>query len=143
MKYLALILACLSFTATAQAQDTTSDDHEAAVRAAVMAYFEAGNIGDPDLAAQAFETENGVMFIRRSTEDGDEVIPRNLGDFAARFTRPMEGREGEIVEVKLINDEMAFAHFVFTMPDRTFNDFFLLYRLNDEWKIVGKAYTME
>lgn len=142
MKNIILVLFCMGLATAAQAQDADID-HEAGVRQAVLDYFEAGNIGDPDLARQAFETENGVMFVRRDSQEGDAVIPRNLGDFADRFTRPQEGREGEIVEIKIVNDEMAFAHFLFTTSDHTFNDFFLLYRLNDEWKIVSKAYTME
>lgn len=140
MKYIIFVFALLGLSGLASAQET---DHEAAVRQAVMDYFEAGNTGNPDLARQAFETENGIMFIQRSGDEGDRVETMNLGDFAARFTRAQEGREGEVVEVKLINDEMAFAHFLFTTPDRTFNDFFLLYRLDEEWKIVSKAFTME
>jgi len=143
MKYLIVLIAFIGMTGLASAQDAASIDHEAEVRAAVLAYFEAGNTGDPDLAREAFETENGVMFIQRPGEDGDQIQTMNLGDFADRFTRAQEGREGEIIEVKLINDEMAFAHFLFTTPDRTFNDFFLLYRLDDEWKIVSKAFTVE
>jgi len=141
MKFLMMAAAFLMLAGTASAQE--GDDAEAGVRAAVMAYFEAGNIGSPDLAREAFETENGVMFIQRSGDEGDMIRTMNLGDFADRFTRGQEGREGEILEVNIINDEMAFAHFLFTTPDRTFNDFFLLYNLNGEWKIVSKAFTME
>ena len=143
MKYLLFLTAFFTISGLASAQDSEPVDHEAGVRAAVIAYFEAGNTGDPDLARQAFETENGVMFIQRSGEEGDQIATMNLGDFADRFTRAQSGREGEIIDVKLVNDEMAFAHFLFTTPDRTYNDFFLLYRLDDEWKIVSKAFTME
>ena len=122
-----------------------AEEHEAAVRAAVMDYFEGGNAGDGERVASAFETEVGDMFIRRTGEDGtDRVSAMNLGEFASRFTAPIPfERQGEILEIRIVDDMMAFAHFSFTTPDRQFDDFFVLYRVNEAWRIVSKAYTVE
>ncbi|MCP2678035.1 nuclear transport factor 2 family protein [Maricaulaceae bacterium NA33B04] len=118
---------------------------ESGVRAAVMNYFETGNQGDPTLAERAFQTDVGDMFIRRTDEAGnDAVVAMNLGDFANRMTRPSPvERNGEILNIRILDETMAFAHFSFTAGERQFDDFFLLYLINDEWKIVSKAYTLE
>ena len=60
-------------TSAAFAQDEADVD---GVRAAVMAYFNAGNTGDPDLAREAFYTSTGDMFIYRNDEDGERVDAR-------------------------------------------------------------------
>lgn len=125
----------------AQAQDA---DPEAAVRAAVMDYFEGGNAGDAARVANAFATEVGAMYVRRSGENGDRLRAVNLGDFAARFQEPIPfEREGVIEEIRIVDDTMAFAHFNFTTPERQYDDFFLLYRIDGAWKIVSKAFTSE
>ena len=127
----------------AEAPETNS--HEAAIRAAVMDYFEGGNDGDSQRVAGAFETEVGDMFIRRPDETGaDTVMAMNLGEFAARLSDPIPvERIGEIEEIRIADDRMAFVHFAFTTPDRQYDDFFVLYRLGDDWKIVSKAFTVE
>ena len=120
-------------------------DAEAGVRAAVMDYFEGGNDGDSARVANAFEGEHGNMVMRRTGPDGvDTVGTMNLGEFASRFSRPIPySRAGEIVDVRIVDETMAFAHFSFTTPDRQYDDFFVLYLINDEWKIVTKTFTVE
>ncbi len=125
--------------------DAPDTGHEAAISAAIMDYFEGGNDGDGARVARAFETQVGDMFIRRSGEDGaDTVTAMNLGDFAGRFSTPIPfERTGEIEEIRIVDDAMAFVHFTFTTPDRQYDDFFVLYRLGEDWKIVSKAFTVE
>lgn len=143
--FAAALAASLVVTPTVLAQDGPQIDHEAAIRAAVMDYFEGGNDGDAARVARAFQTEVGDMFIRRTDEAGaDSVTAMNLGDFAARFSNPIPfERSGEIEEIRIVDDQMAFVHFAFTTPDRQFDDFFVLYRLGEDWKIVSKAFTVE
>lgn len=145
-----LVAAAITVLAAAPAfaQDTPdapNTGHEAAIRAAVMDYFEGGNDGDGARVARAFQTEVGDMFIRRSGEDGaDTVTAMNLGDFAGRFSAPIPfERTGEIEEIRIVDDAMAFVHFTFTTPDRQYDDFFTLYRMGEDWKIVSKAFTVE
>ncbi len=135
----------LALAAPAFADDHAHAGHEAAVRAAVMDYFEGGSDGDRARIDRAFQTDVGEMFIRRTGEDGrDYVEAMNLGVFAERIARPSPvERSGEIVEIRIVDDAMAFAHFSFTTPDRQFDDFFVLYLINNEWKIVTKAFTVE
>jgi len=117
---------------------------EDAVRAAVLDYFEGGNNGEPDRVAQGFDTENGHFYLRRSGEDGDTVRAWPLGEFAQVFTSaPPYERVGEFADIRIVDDRMAFVHFIITMPGREFDDFFLLYEINDEWKIVSKAASLE
>lgn len=131
----------LSAFGSAYAQDA---DPEAGVRAAVMDYFEGGNAGDAERVANAFATEVGAMYVRRSGQDGDQLRAMNLGEFAARFQDPIPfEREGVIEEIRIVDDTMAFAHFNFTTPERQYDDFFLLYRIDGAWKIVSKAFTSE
>jgi hypothetical protein len=145
-QFTALMLAGTALGAPAAAQDAEpTASHEAAVRAAVMDYFEGGNTGDSDRVARAFETEVGDMFIRRTNEAGADIVTTtNLGEFAGWFANPMPfERYGEIQDIRIVDDQMAFVHLAFTTPDRQFDDFFVLYRLGEDWKIVSKAYTVE
>ncbi len=126
----------------AQSDQAQSAADIAGVTEAVMAYVEAGNTGNPDLARQAFETETGVMFIRRPGDDDqpDHVDPVNLGAFADGFTRAAGERHVEIRDIRIIEGEMAWAHIYMTWGEREVDDMFLLYKLEDEWKIVAKSF---
>lgn len=138
-----LTLACFSllFAPLALAQPVSAQD---GVRAAIMDYFEGGNAGDPDRMANAFATEIGALYVRRAGPEGDELSSMTLGDFARRFENPIPfERDGVIEEIRIVDDSLAFAHFSFTTPDRQFDDFFLLYRIDGAWKIVSKAFTVE
>lgn len=145
-------LACAAFllftqAALAQAPDAPEPPApaaDAAIRAAVMDYFEGGNDGQADRVARAFAGETGHMYVLRPGPDGDGLEARNLGEFAQVFSRPIPyERSGEILHLNIVDDRMAFAHLRFTTPDREYDDFFLLYRVNGEWKIVSKAFTVE
>lgn len=137
--YGAIALTGLTLAPIAHAQ---SD--EDAIRAAVLNYFEGGNTGDPDRVAQGFDTENGHFYLRRSDEAGDSIRAWPLGEFAQVFTNaPPYERVGEFADIQIVDDRMAFVHFIITMPGREFDDFFLLYEINDEWKIVSKAASLE
>ncbi|TGY90358.1 hypothetical protein E5163_04340 [Marinicauda algicola] len=130
-------------TPAAPAQEGGPSPAEAAITETVMDYFIGGNEGDAARVRSAFAAENGAMYVRRVDEAGNaslEVV--NLGEFAARFSSPIPvERTGEIVEITVIDDAMAFAHFRFTTPTREFDDFFLLYELDGEWTIVSKAFV--
>lgn len=137
-----LLLAALPALALCPAAVAQTD--EDGVRAAVLHYFEGGNTGDPDRVAQGFETEQGHFYMRRSDEHGDHVAARNLGEFAQVFTNaPPYERMGRFEDIRIADERMAFVHFVITMPGREFDDFFLLYKLDEEWKIVSKAASLE
>ncbi|WP_300528239.1 nuclear transport factor 2 family protein [Maricaulis sp.] len=143
-KFLTLIGLVAALASPALAQDDADNDSETGsgtegVRAAVMAYFNAGNQGDADLARQAFYTEEGVMFIHRSDADGDRVEPMNLGDFADRFGRANPDRNITFHDITVSQGHVASAHITIDFGERTVDDMFLLYNINGEWKIVAKA----
>ena len=81
-------------TSAAFAQDEADVD---GVRAAVMAYFNAGNTGDPDLAREAFYTSTGDMFIYRNDEDG-EFEGAEVGTSYDRVPFHMIANDGNIME---------------------------------------------
>jgi len=137
-----LLFAALLGLACAPAAFAQTD--EDGVRTAVLHYFEGGNTGDPDRVAQGFETDQGHFYMRRSDESGDHVAARNLGEFAQVFTNaPPYERVGRFEDIRIADERMAFVHFVITMPGREFDDFFLLYKIGDEWKIVSKTASLE
>ncbi|MHA6288769.1 nuclear transport factor 2 family protein [Maricaulis sp. CAU 1757] len=140
MKYVAALASALILSAPVAAQSEADIE---GVRAAVMAYVEAGNTGSSELARQAFETDQGVMFIRRPGEDGeaDHVEPMNLGDFADRFGNPSGDRPAEIRDIRIVEDTVAWAHLHMVWGEREVDDMFLLYKLNGEWKIVAKTFV--
>ncbi|MBO6729573.1 MAG: nuclear transport factor 2 family protein [Maricaulis sp.] len=126
-------------TSAAFAQDEADVD---GVRAAVMAYFNAGNTGDPDLAREAFYTSTGDMFIYRNDEDGERVDTMNLGDFAARFGRAMPDRTVTFHDITMAEGRVASAHITIDWADGRFvDDMFLLYKIDGQWKIVAKAFA--
>ena len=138
-KIWAVLALWFALSASVLAQGESVD--EAGVRDAVMAYFLAGNQGDPDLARRAFETGTGVMFIHREDETGSTVEGLNLGDFAARFTRTNPDRTITFHDITVAEGAVASAHITIVWGDREVDDMFLLYKLDGEWKIVAKAFT--
>ena len=138
MKSALYILPALILAAPAAAQSQADID---GVRAAVMAYVEAGDTGTPERAFEAFETETGTMFVRRpgDEETPDHVTTMALADLAARYTRASGDRGAIIRDIRIVEGVMAFAHVSMAWDDRELDDMFLLYKLEDEWKIVAKT----
>jgi len=136
---LAAITLMVTTTSVALAQD---DSDTEGVRAAVMAYFDAGNTGSSDLAREAFHTETGEMFIYRNDDEGERVDTMNLGDFAARFGRAMPDRTVTFHDINIAEGQVASAHITIDWADGRFvDDMFLLYKIDGQWKIVAKAFA--
>lgn len=136
---LAALTLMAAITSVAFAQD---DADVEGVRAAVMAYFNAGNTGSSDLAREAFHTETGEMFIYRNDDEGERVDTMNLGDFAARFGRAMPERTVTFHDINVAEGSVAYAHITIDWADgRLVDDMFLLYKIDGQWKIVAKAFA--
>ncbi|MBR9824409.1 MAG: nuclear transport factor 2 family protein [Alphaproteobacteria bacterium] len=143
MKHALTILPTILLAAPALAQpaEEASAEDIAGVRAALEAYIAAGDTGNPDSASQAFETEEGVLFIRRPAgeEQGDHVTTMELGELASRYTRANGDRNAVIRDIRIVEGVMASAHVYMRWGDTELDDMFLLYKLGDEWKIVAKT----
>lgn len=139
-----LAVSALAFASLVLAPSAFSQTDEEAVRETVLHYFEGGNTGSPDRVAQAFDTENGHFYVRRSTDGEDTISAWPLGEFASVFSNaPPYERAGEFAEIRIVDDSMAFVHFIITMPGREFDDFFLLYKVEGDWRIVSKTASLE
>ena len=137
-----LLAALTLMTATTSVAFAQDDADVEGVRAAVMAYFNAGNTGSSDLAREAFHTETGEMFIYRNDDEGERVDTMNLGDFAARFGRAMPERTVTFHDINVAEGSVAYAHITIDWADgRLVDDMFLLYKIDGQWKIVAKAFA--
>ena len=137
-----LLAALTLMSATTSVAFAQDDADVEGVRAAVMAYFNAGNTGSSDLAREAFHTETGEMFIYRNDDEGERVDTMNLGDFAARFGRAMPERTITFHDINVAEGSVAYAHITIDWADGRFvDDMFLLYKIAGQWKIIAKAFA--
>lgn len=133
----------LTGVAPAIAQDPQTEsvlhDHEAEIRDVVADYFWGRQNGDQVRLERAFELENGhFKFVRR--DETDSLVSMTLGDFAARMDASIPTpNEGRIMMMDIVDEQMAFVKLELAGTNRTFIDYFILYRIDGAWRIVNKT----
>jgi hypothetical protein len=133
------VMLCLAFAATSALAQ--ADSEEASVRAALEHYLLGHATGDGAHHAMAFHDVANLYWIR----DG-ELATRTSADYIAGAPgEPAEDeaeRRREITMVDVTGDA-AVARIVLDYPDAVLTDYMSLLKIDGEWKIVNKIFTVE
>jgi hypothetical protein len=131
-----LFLAFAASPALAQA-----DSEEAAIRAALEHYLVGHATGDSAHHAMVFHDVANLYWIR----DGELATRTSADDIAGAPGEPAEDeaeRRREITMVDVTGDA-AVAKIVLDYPDALLTDYMSLLKIDGEWKIVNKIFTVE
>ena len=142
-----LVLICLLlFVGVGQAQpgSTAQANPElVAAREAVEAYFRAADSGNPDAVRKVFHDDGsieGVLGGKFVSWSADEFANRNFkGEppaFAATIQRKIDWLD--------LSGSGAIARVTVKIgPDKTYTDYFILFKLKGEWKVGRKVFANE
>jgi hypothetical protein len=144
VKTFVLAAAALLSAAGVQAQSaqskSTQSQEEAAVRAAVQAYFDGMMKGDPALLQKAFHAESFLIGPGRTNPSR---IP--FSGWHASFAKPMANPQeyrNAILSIDVAG-QAAVAKTELDWPRVRYVDYLSLLKVNGEWKIVNKIWHEE
>jgi len=112
-----------------------------AVRAPLENYLKAHATGDAEFHKKAFHTEGQLIFIR----DG-KYTTRTFAEYIAGSTgKPAadENKRKRWIESIDVVGHAATAKIILDYPSGCFTDYMALLKINGEWKIVNKTFTIE
>lgn len=136
MKSLIVALGFGLIAATAHAQ--TPDDDKA-VRAVIQQYFKGHATGDPAEMKKAFHPTAHVEGNRDGT-----FVSWTAEQYAANFTgKPAadEATRKRTIDRVDISGDAAMVSATLVHGATTFTDYFVLLKINNEWKIANKVYS--
>ena len=122
------------FNAVAQ---TPADD--AAVRAVIQQYFKGHATGSPQEMGKAFHPTAHVEGNRDGT-----FVSWTAEQYASNFTgkpAPDEASRKRTIDRVDISGDAAMVKATLVHGATTFTDYFVLLKINNEWKIANKVYT--
>lgn len=120
------------------APDQTSPDDKA-VRAVVQQYFKGHATGDPAEMRKAFHPTAHI----EGNRDGKFVswtAEQYASNFAGKPAADEASRRRTIDQVAIAGDA-AMVSATLVHGATTFTDYFVLLKINDEWKIANKVYS--
>jgi hypothetical protein len=129
----------LAATASGLAQDAPSE--EAAVRAALEHYLLGHATGDGAHHAMVFHPESKLFWMR-----DDTLNTRTSAEYIAGASGgPAEDEDQRRREITMVDvtGDAAVAKVVLDYPGRVFTDYMSLLKIDGEWKIVNKTFTVE
>ena len=136
MRYLLIFGIVLTFPFTVAAQ-TPADD--AAVRAVIQQYFKGHATGSPQEMGKAFHPTAHV----EGNRDG-KFVSWTAQEYASHFTgkpAPDEATRKRTIDRVDISGDAAMVSATLVHGATTFTDYFVLLKINNEWKIANKVYT--
>jgi hypothetical protein len=136
---LAAALVLLAGATPGLAQEAT--DEEAAVRAAVQHYLIAHATGDGAHHEMVFHPEAKLFWVRDgalNTRTSAEYIAGSPG-------KPADDEEQRRREITLVDvtGDAAVAKVVLDYPNALFTDYMSLLKIDGEWRIVNKTFTVQ
>jgi len=116
---------------------------EAEVRETVDLYFKGAVTGEASYFEEAFDLENGdLKSVWGNDADGYAIRTIPIRDAIAGWTRsPDPESEGQILDVKMVDDKLAHVTLEIFYKGRDYVDVLALYKVGDDWKIVNKTYV--
>lgn len=136
MRYLTLALIVSLLPASAAAQPAGD---EKAVRAVINQYFRGHATGDPTEMRKAFHPTAHV----EGNRDG-KFVSWTAEEYAKNFSgkpAPDEASRKRTIDRVDISGDAAMVSATLVHGTTTFTDYFVLLKINDEWKIANKVYT--
>ena len=107
-------------------------------------YFNGAANGDQEMLASAFDMEFGhVKMIRVDKQTGKENIRSvPLNEFAKIFKKATKDEwQANVLSVDIVDDKMAMVKLNFDTPKTNYVDYLVMYKRNDEWKIINKTFV--
>jgi hypothetical protein len=135
------LAAALVFLAGATPGLAQEADDEAAVRAAVQHYLIAHATGDGSHHEMVFHPEAKLFWVR-----DDTLNTRTSAEYIAGSPgRPADDEEQRRREITLVDvtGDAAVAKVVLDYPNALFTDYMSLLKIDGEWRIVNKTFTVQ
>lgn len=129
------LLVTLSFASPAAAQ--TSE--ERGVRSAIEQYFRGHATGSPDEMRKAFLPTAHIEGIR-----GGEFVSWTAEEYSSRFSGKPAGDEASrtrTIDRVDVSGSAAMARATLVHGPTTFTDYFVLLKVDGQWKIANKVYS--
>ena len=148
MQFSKLVTACAFLASVAMiaapASASGAEDH-AAIEKAVFDYFHGQGTADLDRLNRAFAADHVTMVGVRQADDGEtntawKNMNEVLSNWAANENPPGSERDGEILDMHIVDGRLATV--VFRYTDR-FYDGLVLAKVNGEWKIIAKTFIQQ
>ena len=130
-----MVLVLFLFAASAAAQ--SADD--AGVRAVIEQYFKGHATGSPDEMRRAFLPTAHIEGIRE-----DKFVSWTLEEYCKGFSgKPAadEGSRKRTIDSMDVSGTAAMAKATLVHGQRTFTDYFVLLKVDGQWKIANKVYS--
>jgi hypothetical protein len=146
-KFIPLFFISLFFlqSLNAQAESVINNDHQDVVNTAYN-YFNGVSNGDQALLAKTFEMDYGHMkMVSIDKETGQEYIKTvPFKEFAGYFNTPTKDTwQANVLSVDIVDGKMAMVKLDFDTPKTHYVDYLVMYKINNQWRIVNKTFTME
>jgi len=144
MKLSLVTLACLLLigaAAIASSRGTQSNSEDTAVRQTVQNYLHGLKHNDVESLKKAFYPEAKLLFVRKDKQLGQLTQEQWYKGFAASAGKEEKG-DLSITSVDITGDA-ASVKVVEVYDQSKYIDYLSLLKLNGEWKIVNKIYTVE
>lgn len=142
LRYLVLLLLWLPFVPAVYAAD--EDPERVAITRALTDYFDGSAYARPEQLRRAFHPDARLLL----SKPGTPYWPLSVDDYVGRFSRANAGkptgRIGNILSIDVEADTASVkAEIIVPYQGARLIDFFLLRKLEAEWKIVAKTAARE
>lgn len=143
LKSFLIIMGITFFSLNVQAAKATD---KAAIEAAVNDYFQGQGEASQERLFRAFAADHATMVGVVKDDNGQEIIKswKDMNSVLNKWAsnkKPVGGnRDGEIISLNIVDDRLAVVLFRST---NRFYDALTLSKLNNQWKIIAKAYVLQ
>ena len=125
------------------AKGLTSNEYKAVVDTAYN-YFNAMANGDQQLFSKAFDLDFGhVKMITTNKDTGKESIRSlTLQEFSGFFKKKTEDTwHGKVLSVDIVDDKMAMVKLDFKTSKSHYIDYLVMYKRDNNWRIINKTFV--
>lgn len=143
LKSLLIIVGITFFSLSAQA-DQASD--KVAIEAAINDYFQGQGQASETRLYRAFAADHATMVGVVKDDNGKEIIKswKDMNSVLNKWAsnkKPVGGnRDGEVLSLDIVDDRLAVVLFRST---NRFYDALTLAKIDNQWKIIAKAYVLQ
>lgn len=143
MKKIAILLSvlCLGLIFHFAGRVHADEKEKNAVKVPLENYLKGHETGNAEFMKKAFHTEGDLMFIREgkyTTRSFSEYIAGMSGKPAAD-----EAQRKRYIESIDVSGDAATGKIILDYPSAKFTDYMVLLKIEGEWKIVNKSFTVE
>lgn len=137
-----MVLACAALMGPTLLQAQTPSD-SVAVANVVMNYVTGWREGDAEALAEVFALNDGVVLWTSGDDEAAQLNGMTFQQILDRGRRPNPsyGLETTIEEIDVVDGKLAVARVHISRAGGSYTDIFLLYKLEQGWRIVTKTYV--